>query len=163
MTLYHVLVGKKTFQVDITEAGLLIDGEKVQAKLIPLNNGGQYILRQAGQGIELHFQPYGRRLYEVTAQGRRVVAQVEKYLGKPWRADQTHKAEDLVAPMPGMITTIPVKEGDRVVQGQVLVTLESMKMQMELRAPVSGLVKKICVQPASHVEKDGLLVQINPE
>src|SRR5690606_28372073 len=49
----------------------------------------------------------------------------------------------LLCPMPGVITSIAVKEGDEVQEGQALATVEAMKMENVLRAERRGIVKKI--------------------
>jgi oxaloacetate decarboxylase alpha subunit len=41
------------------------------------------------------------------------------------------------------VVKVNVKEGDRVAEGDVVVVLESMKMQMLLRAPAGGIVKSV--------------------
>jgi biotin carboxyl carrier protein len=67
---------------------------------------------------------------------------------------------DLRAPMPGLIVETLVKEGDLVETGQIIVVEESMKMQMQLRAPLGGRVEKVAAQPGAQVEKGALLVKI---
>ena len=57
------------------------------------------------------------------------------------------------APMPGLIVAIPVEEGQAVAKGDVLVILESMKMQNELRSPKEGVVSRIRVQEGDSVEQ----------
>jgi biotin carboxyl carrier protein len=61
--------------------------------------------------------------------------------------------------MPGLVIDIPVKEGDQVSEGDVLVILESMKMQNELTAPRAGTVTQIQVSVNDNVErKESLLI-----
>jgi biotin carboxyl carrier protein len=91
--------------------------------------------------------------------GRHLVASVDKFNGHTKHKDATHGG-DLLAPMPSMIVAVRVNEGDPVEKGQVLVVLESMKMQMEFRAPFAGKVAQIAVQPGKHVEKGALLVKV---
>ncbi|MCL4561254.1 MAG: acetyl-CoA carboxylase biotin carboxyl carrier protein subunit [Chloroflexi bacterium] len=161
MAAYRVLIGKREYIVEISDDQLLVNGEKEQVNLIPLNGGGLYLLRRGDQSKELHVQSQGRRRYDVTSDGRRVVAQVVKDRGQcsPW-GEQNHLG-DLLAPMPGMVVSIKAREGERVEQGQVLVVLESMKMQMELRSPVSGLVSKMPIQFQSQVDKGVLLARVD--
>jgi biotin carboxyl carrier protein len=65
----------------------------------------------------------------------------------------------LVAPMPGLVVKVPVKVGKKVDKGDVLVILESMKMQNELRSPHKGTITEVNVQKGDRVEKrDPMLV-----
>ena len=61
--------------------------------------------------------------------------------------------------MPGLVIDIPVKVGDQVEKGDVLVILESMKMQNELTASRAGKITRIQTNVNDHVErKENLLV-----
>jgi biotin carboxyl carrier protein len=50
-----------------------------------------------------------------------------------------------VAPMPGVLVSLAVAEGDDVVAGQALAVIESMKMQTDIRAPRDGRVERVLV------------------
>lgn len=65
----------------------------------------------------------------------------------------------LKAPLPGAIVSVAVKAGDTVTRGQVLVTMETMKMQNPLRSPRDGIVEEICVQAGQTVAHNDLLVR----
>lgn len=64
------------------------------------------------------------------------------------------------APIPGLITAILVEEGQRVKIGRPLLILEAMKMENEIRAPVSGVVQHINVAPGQTVARQELLIEI---
>ena len=165
MTVYNVQVGKRTFQVDISGNQVFIDGIKQQARLIQLNASDLFLLCWEQKNRLLHLQPQEGQTYAVTTAGRRVIAQVKDGAGcenQP-RLAGSISACQLCAPMPGQLISILVCEGDWVEKGQVLIRQESMKMQMELRAPVTGRVVKVCAQPQARVEKGSLLVEINPD
>jgi 3-methylcrotonyl-CoA carboxylase alpha subunit len=49
----------------------------------------------------------------------------------------------LVAPMPGRVTQVMVKPGDKVERGQTLLVIEAMKMEHSIRAPAGGTVTKV--------------------
>jgi biotin carboxyl carrier protein len=66
----------------------------------------------------------------------------------------------LRAPMPGMVVAIPIGEGQKVEKGQVLVILESMKMQNELKSPRGGTVHRIRVKPGEGVEQRQTLLSV---
>jgi pyruvate carboxylase subunit B len=67
----------------------------------------------------------------------------------------------LTAPMPGMVISYEVKEGDSVNEGDVLVVLEAMKMQNSLTSGVNGTIKSIKVSPGTSVEKNQVLLTIS--
>jgi biotin carboxyl carrier protein len=64
--------------------------------------------------------------------------------------------------MPGSIVRVLVAQGDEVVVGDVLLVLEAMKMENELQAPISGVVKAIYVEPGQAVEMNAVLAEIEP-
>ena len=66
---------------------------------------------------------------------------------------------DLEAPMPGVIVSINVGVGDAVKRGQVLLTMEAMKMQNALRAARDGVIAEVCVQAGQTVAFGDLLVR----
>jgi pyruvate carboxylase subunit B len=66
----------------------------------------------------------------------------------------------VVAPMPGLIVRVNVAVGDQVQAGQGVVVMEAMKMENELRAAASGIVKSINVEPGKAVEKGTVLVEL---
>jgi pyruvate carboxylase len=73
------------------------------------------------------------------------------------------KAEDgndahVAAPMPGSVSTIAVRAGQAVKAGDVLLTIEAMKMETALHAPRDGVVKEVLVHAASPVDAKDLLV-----
>ena len=65
----------------------------------------------------------------------------------------------VVAPMPGIILSIAVKEGDEVGAGDTLLVLEAMKMENEIHAPRAGKVKKIYVKEGAEVRAGSELVE----
>ena len=75
------------------------------------------------------------------------------------------KAEDgnndhVAAPMPGVVSSVSVKVGQVVKAGDVLMTLESMKMETVLHAPHDGTVIDIPVTPRSQVDSKDLLIEM---
>ncbi len=69
-------------------------------------------------------------------------------------------AERVTAHITGTVWKIEVKEGDDVAEGQVLVILESMKMEMPVEAPRAGKVEKIHVAEAQAVNEGDALVTL---
>lgn len=60
--------------------------------------------------------------------------------------------EVVEAPIPGKILEVHVNAGDKVEEGDVICTLESMKMENPIVAPVSGVVSEIKVSPEQAIK-----------
>jgi biotin carboxyl carrier protein len=67
-------------------------------------------------------------------------------------------AQLITAPIPGVIISVVVKEGDEVETGQPLCVLEAMKMKNTIRSPRAGKIKAVNVQTGQAVKhKDALM------
>jgi biotin carboxyl carrier protein len=69
----------------------------------------------------------------------------------------------LQAPMPGLVIKVSVKEGKKVKKGDVLVILESMKMQNELKSPHKGTITEVNIKKGDRVEKRDVMVVLEPD
>lgn len=67
---------------------------------------------------------------------------------------------EIPAPLAGTVSKILVAEGDQVKAGQVVLTLEAMKMETEITAPRDGVVEKILVEARQPVQGGQGLVKI---
>ncbi len=73
------------------------------------------------------------------------------------------KKSAITAPMPGTVIKININEGDKVEKGDVLLIVESMKMENNILAAGEGIVKKLNVSTKDMVEKNTVLVVIESE
>ena len=64
------------------------------------------------------------------------------------------------ASIPGMVSKINVKVGDKVEQNQVIAVIEAMKMETSVTAPANGTVKEVLVDPGQAVKARELLFVI---
>ena len=62
--------------------------------------------------------------------------------------------------MPGLVVTILVEEGQSIKKGQVLLILESMKMQNELKSPRDGVIGRLRVKAGETVEQKQTLLSV---
>ena len=88
------------------------------------------------------------------------------WLIKPWRpagADAEGGAGAIVAPMPGLVTSVSVAAGDRVAKGQTLLTLEAMKMEQAIKSPIDGVVAELPVRTGQQVGAEALLIRIEKD
>ena len=76
-------------------------------------------------------------------------------------ADIVEAGGRVLAPMPGQVVSVAVSEGDRVRPGDVLVVVEAMKMEHEVRAPGPGTVTAVRFAPGDRVEEGVELVSVD--
>ena len=80
-------------------------------------------------------------------------------------ADAEHAATTgsgtVTAPMPGKITSVSVRKGDRVEARALLVVLEAMKMEHRIEAPLAGNVGEVFVEPGQLVAAGATLVKLH--
>ncbi|WP_462319540.1 acetyl/propionyl/methylcrotonyl-CoA carboxylase subunit alpha [Marinilabilia sp.] len=75
------------------------------------------------------------------------------------RHHQSEQIEQLVAPIPGKITSILAMPGDKVSRGTPLLILEAMKMENTINANSDGVLKNICINNGDQVKAGQLLVE----
>jgi len=137
-------------------------------------HGEQYHVRIAGVGSPTE----GRRPYFVRIDGK-----LEEVLVQPIKEIEVGTTEvslpeggriigerpkamglgDVSSPMPGKVTSIKVNLGDRVKKGDVVLTVEAMKMENEIHAPIDGTVSDIFVKVGDNVNPDECLIRITPD
>ncbi len=68
-------------------------------------------------------------------------------------------ANSLKAPLPGSIIRMEVKVGDTIKQGDLLLVMESMKMENNILSEKNGVVRNICVESGQAVLQDDVLIE----
>jgi len=144
---HRIRFGKEILEVDLAAVSgqplysLIVNGESFEGYVYPDEQSWQVLLMG--------------RSYSVNIQDER-----EKRLRSSETGPGPGREFTLKAPMPGLAVTVPIKEGQHVEKGQILVILESMKMQNELRAPYSGTVARLRIKAGESVQQKEILLNI---
>lgn len=78
----------------------------------------------------------------------------------PAPAPAAGSGKDIIAPMPGVVLAVRVKDGDRVHRGQEVCLLESMKMELNIMASADGVVKRVRVAVGQSVVHGTVLIEL---
>jgi pyruvate carboxylase len=102
--------------------------------------------------------------FELNGQPRSVVVADRSQVAKrpPARKAEPGNARHVGAPMPGRVVSVAVAVGQRVARGDVLLTLEAMKMETAVRAESDGAVAQLLAAPGAVVDAKDLLVALAP-
>ena len=68
---------------------------------------------------------------------------------------------EIIAPMGGKVIDVKVKVGDAVNEGDEVVTLEAMKMELPIAAETSGMVKEVKCNQGDTVEAEVVLIVLD--
>lgn len=158
----------------------LIRGKEVPIDVVRKN--GQYSLTLGGKSFTVDaIRPshqslsmiIGGRSYEVGIEKRgnhiavylfNDTVELELFDARKFRAKELTKKSGLagsykvLAPMPGKIIRVDVQENAQVTEGDSLLIMEAMKMQNELKAPRTGIVKHVYVKEGEPVSPSQLLL-----
>ena len=157
--IYEVSVGDRRVRVEFAGDGrFLIDDAVVAAETTEIVRGRQWSVHIVGRSHEITLLTTDpMRLLvdghevEASALDERAVAAAR---GTSAARGGRH---ELRAPMPGLLKTVHVAEGDLVERDAPLMTLEAMKMENELLAPARGRVVRLAVGAGTKVEGGAML------
>jgi biotin carboxyl carrier protein len=162
---YVATIGDREFMIEvIDDSHVIVDGKTYQVDFETISDQPVYSLIVDGHSYEAYVYPT-EDSWQVLLTGRLYPARVEDEREKRLRAASgssvAERAEfHLKAPMPGMVIAIPVTDGQTVQKGDVLVILESMKMQNELKSPKAGTVNRLRVKVGDSVEQRQTLLTV---
>jgi len=79
------------------------------------------------------------------------------------KAWQRPDPQEILSVIPGVVTSITVKEGSHVNKGEQIMVYEAMKMQNIIRAPFDGTVEKIFVKPGEKTAKGVVMIYLKSD
>ena len=135
------------YDVDIVMAengscSILHEGKSYNAELIRKEGGKSYT-------VNAHYQSYNIDIIDSQA----------KYLRMRKGGDEKQQ-DKIVSPMPGKVVKIPVKAGDRLQAGDIVVVIEAMKMQSNYKVNADCIVRNILVSEGEPVNANQVLIEL---
>lgn len=162
---HYVTIGDRTFEVDLHNGALRVDGEPVVAELAAVQGTPIRHLLAEGRSYTVAAHPgEARGTWEIQLDGARLEADVVDERTRTIQAMTGKSAaqqgpKPVRAPMPGLVFRIDVEPGQEIKAGQGMVIIEAMKMENELRAESGGTVARVLVAEGQAVEKGAVLIE----
>ncbi|MGB3007203.1 MAG: biotin/lipoyl-containing protein [Chitinophagaceae bacterium] len=129
-----------------TEFNLIKDHRSVNAKLVETDITGKLLK------IEVEGE-----IYEIV-----VKDELDQMLDKMGFSNVSSKhIKEIKAPMPGLVLSIAVTEGQEVKEGDKILILEAMKMENSIMIHANAKIKRIAVKPGQAVDKGQILVELD--
>jgi biotin carboxyl carrier protein len=162
---YSTTLNGKTYLIEINDdRHVVVDGVEYEMDMTGVATQAFYSLLLNRASYEAYVDE-GEDAWQVLLHGVlyevRVTDEREERLRRASGGERVSGGEIKVkAPMPGLVVAVPVQEGQPVAKGDILVVLESMKMQNELKSPREGTVSRVRVKAGDHVEQNAALVTL---
>ena len=163
---YVASLGDQEIEIEINgEDEIIVDGLKYAIDFRSIAGQPIYSLLIDGRSYEALVQPSDQGL-EVLLQGQLFLISVDDERQRRLRQTTGPLLADrgefhLKSPMPGLIISVKVREGQKVSKGDRLITLESMKMQNELKSPRDGIIRSLRIKSGDNVEQNQVLLTVS--
>jgi len=136
--------------VEVTRAGdrlsIMLDGRAIEADVIEVATGTYSVLAgDCSHEVRVEPAPGGLRVHAGAHEFRVEIEDPRAWRGRRGSALEAEGRQEVLAPMPGKVVRLLVKQGEKVEAGQGLLVVEAMKMQNEIRSPKSGAVERLLV------------------
>jgi biotin carboxyl carrier protein len=166
--MYHLKVNEKfNFEVNETQGTWIVNGAPVSLDTLEIKNNLLHILhQQTSYRVEIVTFSKEEKKASIKVNGHTYsIAIKDRFddLLHQLGLDnlQSAKVAELKAPMPGLVLSILVKEGDEIKKGDNMLVLEAMKMENIIKSPADVTIKSIKIKPSDKVEKNQVLIQFS--
>jgi glutaconyl-CoA/methylmalonyl-CoA decarboxylase subunit gamma len=144
-----------------------IDGKEFHFEIKPLDNS-TFLLVIQNKVYEVTLQELEDGKYSIVVNGNlfevEILTALQEKAKKLLEEKRSVNHEfEVKAPMPGMILKIKKQIGESVNSGEPIIILEAMKMENELRSPITGKIKELFVNEGNPVEKGIKLFSIQSQ
>ena len=163
---YVTRVGDESFEIRLGQEEEIIVDEQTHAASIESAGGPSlYSLIVDNSSYEVDVEERNGS-YRILLLGELYTVQVDDERtrraaqARPERQPSEEEEVAIKSPIPGLIFDVTVKEGQEVQAGDILVIVEAMKMENELRAPRAGVIQATHVAPGDSVDTGRVLVTI---
>jgi len=157
------------WRFDSGEASIAAHGQNRYTVLTPSGEKPAHMSsRQAGDmRVEIAGETHFARLIEIEGRlhvfrGGRHVALRLQHTDDALQVEGATEQGSLLTPLPGTVVAVHVSQGQAVMRGAALITVEAMKMEHTLTAPGDGVVSRIAFGVGERVSAGAVLVELDP-
>lgn len=146
---------------------MTVNGDEYRIRLKPTEQHDTFVVEVSDRPVHVSVRSAGPQGVEIVLGGERMLFEAispvpttrvaPTVLSQPGRPHQDGSA--LVSPMPGKVMSVMAREGDAVGEGDAIVVIESMKMEVAVRSDRDGTVDHVLISEGDPVKKGQALVK----
>ncbi len=163
--MYKAYTSDQEFEVAFDSEGILLDGQRFECDMTQLDESTYHLIKDnKSYTIQIEGWDPKEKKTNISINGTFYPVEVKDKLDLLLQKLGMDKlaggqVNEVKAPMPGLILSVAVNEGDEVTKGDPLLILEAMKMENVIKSPTDGVVKSIKAGKGDSVEKNQVLVE----
>jgi biotin carboxyl carrier protein len=161
-----IVNGKTEISIEKNKTNYLINGKETLLDISKISDNEYHIIRDfKSYTIEIIEADTTNKKFRIKVNGIEHTIEVKDKLDLMLHQlgmDKAiaHKANDIKAPMPGLVLKIIASEGQAVKAGEPIIILEAMKMENIIKSAGEGIIEKIFIKNGDKVEKNQVMVKI---
>lgn len=155
----------KTFEIEQSKDNWVINGEPFDGDVAGLGKNRFHVIwKNRSFSIEILSESKAEKSMHLIINGRHYHTGAQNRLdllleGMGINNNAAPKLNNVKAPMPGLIQSIAVSEGEQITKGDTLLVLVAMKMENVIKSSGNGIVKSLKVTAGEIVEKNQVLLE----
>lgn len=156
---------ENVFELDQKQDQWLINKELFNGDIVRIRENHYHVIwKNQSYNVELINFNHPEKTYQLLINGRLFTTTVKDQFdvlleGMGMQSKPIQKINNIKAPMPGLIQSIAVTEGDQVNKGDTLLVLVAMKMENVIKSSGEGTVKSLKVSAGEIVEKNQVMLE----
>ena len=153
------------FEVDNEKDNWHINQELFSGDIVKLRENHYHVIwNYKSYNIEVVDSNGSEKTFHLLINGQHIHTSVKDQFdllleGMGLQSKAAQKINNVKAPMPGLIQSIAVREGDHVTKGDTLLVLVAMKMENVIKSSGDGIVKTLKVKDGEVVEKNQVMLE----
>jgi len=153
------------FEINNEKGDWRVGGQLFDGDIVPVaENHFHAIWQNKSYNIEVLENNVAEKTFHLLINGQHIYTRSKDELellleGMGLQNTVTNAVNNVKAPMPGLIQSVAVSEGDKVEKGDALLVLVAMKMENTIKSSGSGIVKTLKVSAGEIVEKNQVLLE----
>jgi 3-methylcrotonyl-CoA carboxylase alpha subunit len=138
--------------------GVQVDGHELVVRAL---TAGHFVAQIGQRAAHVHAVAHGDTIHLQLAGRTCVIERLDRTRGA---GSAAHAGQaGATAPMPGVVVSWIAKPGTTVHAGEALLVIESMKLQMTIEAPQTGLLQELPFQPGQTFQRGAVLATVRPQ